>query len=79
MNMEAVQANILGGIIAERLRQDRLHPEFPECMRMAILVEEVGEVAKALQEGNRANLIEELQQVSAVAIRWIEHLEGERT
>lgn len=73
--MEAVQANILGGILIERMRQDRLHPEFPEHIRMAVLSEEVGEVGKALQEGNKANLIEELYQVAAVAVRWIQHIE----
>lgn len=71
----AVQANIIGGIIAERMRQDRLHPEFPEGLRMAILAEEVGEVGKALQEGNKAAMIEELYQVAATAVRWIEELE----
>lgn len=61
----------------ERLRQNELHPNFPKEIRLAVLVEEVGEVAKALQDGNRQNLEEELTQVAAVAQRWLEKLQKE--
>lgn len=37
---------------------------------LAVLVEEVGEVGKALQEGT--NLSEELIQVASVCVRWLE-------
>lgn len=37
---------------------------------LSILVEEVGEVAKAIQEGT--NLSEELIQTASVCIRWLE-------
>lgn len=39
--------------------------------RLAVLVEEVGEVARALQEG-RVGLADELVQVAAVAIVWVD-------
>jgi NTP pyrophosphatase (non-canonical NTP hydrolase) len=44
---------------------------------LAVLTEEVGEVAKELLEsdGNKVNLRMELIQVAAVAVRWIEYLE----
>lgn len=67
---------IVNEIIDERKYQDETH-DFPEPLRMAILAEEVGEVASALQNGNTDYLIEELVQVAAVAMRWIEHLREE--
>lgn len=58
----------------ERHRQDHLHPNFYHPL--AVLMEEVGEVAKELQEGaDTSRLIEELTQVAAVAVRWIEQLD----
>jgi NTP pyrophosphatase (non-canonical NTP hydrolase) len=65
---------IIGGIINERLRQDNLHPVFPEDKRLAILIEEVGEVATAIQNGDIENLKEELIQVASVCVRWLEHI-----
>jgi len=46
--------------------------------RLAILVEEVGEVAHELtyDQGDRDNLVKELIQVAAMAASWVEHLEG---
>lgn len=67
---------IINEIIDERKYQDETH-DFPDSLRMAILAEEVGEVASALQNGNTDYLIEELIQVAAVAMRWIEHLREE--
>jgi NTP pyrophosphatase (non-canonical NTP hydrolase) len=57
----------------ERARQESLHP-MQECNDFyfhAVLTEEVGEVAKALQEGT--NLDEELIQVASVCFRWLEN------
>ncbi len=62
-------------IADEREFQEERH-EFPEHLRLAVLTEELGEVAKELLEGeNKVNLRTELIQVAAVAIRWIEYLE----
>lgn len=62
-------------INAERERQDRKWGEqadhSPEKW-LAILTEEVGETAEAILEHNRPNMIEELIQVAAVAVRWLE-------
>ena len=47
--------------------------------RLAILMEEVGEVAHELtydQDGDRDKLVKELIQVAAMAATWVEHLEG---
>lgn len=62
-------------VVNERVRQDDIHPDFPEHLRTAILGEEFGEVCKALYE--RGNLREELVHVAAVAVRWIQHLDRE--
>jgi NTP pyrophosphatase (non-canonical NTP hydrolase) len=64
-------------ISIERERQDELH-EFPQSIRLAVLMEEVGEIAKELQEKdeykNVINLYVELIQTAAVCVRWIEEL-----
>lgn len=47
--------------------------------RLAILMEEVGEVAHELtydQDGDRDKLVRELLQVAAMAASWVEQLEG---
>lgn len=61
-------------IDAERLRQDARHPEWDEEKALAVLVEEVGEVAKALNEMDKVELIRELVQVAAVCVRWLEQI-----
>jgi NTP pyrophosphatase (non-canonical NTP hydrolase) len=61
-------------IDAERLRQDARHPEWDEEKAFAVLVEEVGEVAKALNEMDKVELIRELVQVAAVCVRWLEQI-----
>ena len=68
-------------ISIERERQDELH-EFPHHIRLAVLMEEVGEIAKELQEKdeykNVINLYIELIQTAAVCVRWIEELHEEK-
>jgi NTP pyrophosphatase (non-canonical NTP hydrolase) len=68
-------------ISIERERQDDLH-EFPHHIRLAVLMEEVGEIAKELQEKdeykNVINLYIELIQTAAVCVRWIEELHEEK-
>ncbi len=56
---------------SELLRQKELHGPnpIPTGKELQILVEEVGEVARAMQE-NPDRMYEELIQVAAVAIRW---------
>ena len=56
-----------------------LGPHYTAHERLAILVEEVGEVAHELtydQRDDRDKLVKELIQVAAMAATWIEHLEG---
>ncbi|MGL5935062.1 MAG: MazG nucleotide pyrophosphohydrolase domain-containing protein [Cetobacterium sp.] len=78
--------NVTVEILKERLRQERLKLEgkFPYTCRdralsnnacLTVLVEEVGEVARAIQEGDRINLQEEIIQVAAVCAAWVEGLD----
>jgi hypothetical protein len=58
-----------------------LGPGYSHGDRLAILVEEVGEVAHELtydQDGDKDKLVKELVQVAAMAATWIEFLEGEQ-
>lgn len=66
--------NIVTAILSERLRQDRIHPDNDLGDYLSILMEEVGEVARAIQLNDIDNLKEELIQVSAVCMRWMEEL-----
>ena len=63
---------IFDAIIQERRRQDGLHQWSNRTNRLAVLMEEVGEVAMALQ--GEGFLEEELVQIAAVCIRWLEEL-----
>jgi NTP pyrophosphatase (non-canonical NTP hydrolase) len=70
-------ARIIDAIILEMVRQDEkwgsqrhLDPD----KWNTILGEEVGEVAHAVNEHDRANLIEELVQVAAVCVQWLKAL-----
>lgn len=63
-----------------------LGPDYSSGDRLAILMEEVGEVARELtydhggtgadHQGRRDELVKELIQVAAMAATWIEFLEG---
>lgn len=64
-------------IALERDRQLTLwgHGPMPLSLRLAVLAEEVGEVARAICDGEGdEHLLEELVQVGAVALRWAEDL-----
>jgi NTP pyrophosphatase (non-canonical NTP hydrolase) len=63
---------ILDAIMQERLRQDQLHEWNNKTNVLAVLVEEVGEIAQALQ--GEGILEEEVVQLAAVCVRWLEHL-----
>jgi NTP pyrophosphatase (non-canonical NTP hydrolase) len=73
----SLRAAIFEAINAERARQNKKHPEFQKELRMAVLAEEVGEVGTALQTGDLENLREELTQVAALAVRWLEYIDKE--
>jgi hypothetical protein len=47
---------------------------FPEWVKLAVLGEEFGEVARAMHDQDRDLLARELEQVAAVAVAWREAL-----
>lgn len=85
----------IAAVLAERERHDALKAagrfpytiadaEMNDAARLAALVEEVGEVARALQERDRSvhdthriDLRTELVQVAAIATAWVERLDAD--
>lgn len=72
-------------VVDERARQDSKHgmescasPLVSDDKRLAILGEEFGEVCRAMtyDEGDEANLLDELVQVAAVCLAWAESREA---
>lgn len=63
-------------ITMERRRQDaQWGTEFPDRSDdrwLTILTEEAGEAAHAILSGNEKNLVEEIVQIAAVAVSWLE-------
>jgi len=67
----------LAAIKAEVARAERLHPAWPAdpWVRLDVLAEEVGEVSRARLDGSPPReLVAELSQVGAVAMRWLASL-----
>lgn len=79
-------AEVLNEVAAERMQQIEKYghqEELEDKDLLAILVEEVGEAAQALQKGSAAakatdadDLYEEVIQIAAVATKWAETLKG---
>lgn len=72
--MEEKRKRILALILLERKRQNLLHPQIHDTKaeQLMVLVEEVGEVATAIQDKDNENYIEELIQVASYAVRMLE-------
>jgi NTP pyrophosphatase (non-canonical NTP hydrolase) len=77
------RAQIYAAIDAERARQEAKHPMtcasplMDEHEKLTVMTEEVGEVARALLDGDEPNKRDELVQVAAVAVAWLESLGGD--
>jgi Lar family restriction alleviation protein len=79
----SIGSAVFADIAAERERQNATfpHSNIPywkddEGIKFTVLVEEVGEVARARLEHDRPGLRHELVQVAAVAVAWIEALDA---
>lgn len=77
-------SSALAAIFDERERQRQLwgggpgdcsHPSTKNDTRLCILVEEIGEIAHAMNENDTENLKEELVQSAAVILAWLEGIE----
>jgi NTP pyrophosphatase (non-canonical NTP hydrolase) len=81
-------AQILLDVVEERRRQDFLKSQgkfahtcadaMPASIKLAVLAEEFGEVARAVCERDYANLREELVQVAAICVAWLEAIDAGR-
>ena len=78
LTLDAIQAEATRAHLKHG-QNSMLGEQYSPHERLAILVEEVGEVAHELtydQDGDRVKLVKELIQVAAMAASWIEVLEG---
>jgi hypothetical protein len=82
LTLSAIQAEA-SGAYAKHGNHSMLSPSHTDDRRLAILTEEVGEVARELNDAaigdrpvDRDKLVKELIQVAAMAASWVEHLEG---
>jgi hypothetical protein len=85
LTLSAIQAEATSAHLKHG-EHSMLSPDYSSGDRLAILVEEVGEVAHELTydqqpgqgigEGRRDELVRELLQVAAMAASWVEFLEG---
>lgn len=90
-NMDRFVRQVLASQLVEKERDDAIKkhgyqntPAWPfmsDKDRLVILIEEVGEVARAMtyDEGDRNKLIAELVQVSTMALMWTEGLINAKT
>lgn len=85
LTLDAIQLEATGAH-AQHGDQSMLGPSHTDDRRLAILTEEVGEVARELNDAaigdrpiDRDRLVKELIQVAAMAATWVEHLEGAAT
>ena len=79
ITLSAIQAEATSAYLKHG-KHSMVGPDYTPGERLAILVEEVGEVAHELtydQSGDKDKLVKELIQVAAMAASWVEYLEGE--
>lgn len=79
LTLDAIQAEATRAHLKHG-QNSMLGEQYTAHERLAILVEEVGEVAHELtydQDGDPTKLVKELIQVAAMAASWIEVLEGQ--
>ena len=78
ITLAAIQAEATRAVVKHG-DHSMLGPHYTPGDRLAILMEEVGEIAHELtydQPGDRDKLVRELIQVAAMAASWVEFLEG---
>lgn len=82
-----IDSAVVDAVLAEADRAHVKHgkfsmvnPELPVLLKLAALVEETGEVGRALtyDEGGRAKLVLELTQVASVAVSWLQSLRDDQ-
>lgn len=78
LTLDAVRAEALRAHIKHGPKS-LLNPDMPVVEKLAALVEECGEVGRALTydgDEGKDHLVKELIQVASVALTWVESIEG---
>lgn len=75
LTLDAIQAEVIRAQAKHKTRTP-INPLLPWGQKLAILVEEVGEVATAASREAPTELVGELLQVAAMAAAWVESIEG---
>jgi hypothetical protein len=72
--ISALKAAMVHAIAKHGWHQTPLNPNRMDCDNLPILVEEIGEVARAMtyDEGSNDALVKELLQTAAMALSWAE-------
>ena len=79
---ELNRAQALEDVLYERLRQDELWGDqsgHADERWLVILIEEVGEVARAMYDEDEGHVYEEIIQCAAVCMAWAEAMQRRRT
>jgi NTP pyrophosphatase (non-canonical NTP hydrolase) len=75
--MNKYQSLILQQVLNERIRQDEkwgTHRDMSHFEWMAVIIEELGEVGRAMLTADHVKVLDELIQVTAVAVAWCENI-----
>jgi len=78
---EVPRAHALEDVLSERYRQDELwgdQSKHPNERWLVILIEEVGEVARAMYDEDDGHIYEEIIQCAAVCMAWAEAFQKRR-
>lgn len=78
LSISAIQASMVSAVYKHGRAQTPLNPEMSNEVKLVILVEEVGEVARAMtyDNGSKDALIKELLQTAAMALSWAQSIDG---
>jgi hypothetical protein len=80
LTINALQAEMISAVAKHGRTRTPLNPDMPGAEKLIVLVEEVGEVARAMTYDNYDpdNLVRELIQTAAMALAWAQSLDGGR-
>jgi NTP pyrophosphatase (non-canonical NTP hydrolase) len=79
LTISAVQAEMINAIAKHGIDKTPLNPTMSNEVKLVVLVEEVGEIARALtydNGGSKNALIRELLQTAAMALAWAQSLDS---
>jgi len=80
LTISALQAEMISAVAKHGRARTPLNRDMPGTEKLIVLVEEVGEVARAMSYDHYDpdNLVRELIQTAAMALAWAQSLDGGR-